>query len=55
MEDFRPTCFWCNRPLNKFERIHHKRENDFLCKKCFIDWKFITLNAGMKPNLEEEY
>ena len=54
-EDFRPTCFWCTKPLNTKERKHHEKRNDFLCKKCFKEWKTITSNAGIETHLEEDY
>jgi hypothetical protein len=53
-QDYRPDCFWCNKKLNKKERTHHKRENDFLCEKCFYKWKIITIGKII-TNKQEEY
>jgi hypothetical protein len=54
IQDYRPDCFWCNKKLNKKERTHHKRENDFLCEKCFYKWKIITIGKII-TNKQEEY
>lgn len=53
-QDYTPCCEWCNNKLKKKERYHaRKNPNDKICFNCFLWFKKIYKQSGLKGKFDE--
>ena len=55
VEDYRPLCGWCQKPMNNKARMYFSRTKEPLCYKCFTWFKEQTSKAGFKTDMGERY